>query len=207
MEPLTIENELELDDYVEAYTAKDRAGLRSLRVFAVLFGAIAALSAVLRWPTPIGVWALMVPGSLLAWVLIGRQTRWLARQDYDNASDAIRNARVILDGEQIRVEGEGLTSYRAWSHVNGWLETPRLFVLTAGGTVTDILQKEGIESDDELVRLRRFLDDTLVLSQPGKAAGPGSRAVVKRRALRLRVALIAVLIGLFGATLYLLGKS
>lgn len=192
MGPIEADVEVSEADWIEASRAKGgKADRNAAWLFAVL-GVLTVGVVWVSWPVAPGVWVLMPPACLAGTFLMLRQTRWSAQRAYRAVPEAWHAVRVILDEEQVRVVAAELDSYRPWRHVDGWLETPRLFVLLAGGAVSDVWPKEAfVPADRE--RLRGLLDRKLHLE---RSAPANDRARNAKVAGSVRLVLWVILIGL-----------
>ncbi len=162
MEPIEADIEVSEADWIEAFEAQGQKGNRSAAWLLGILGVGAVVWGALAWPVAPGVWMLMPPMGLLGAVLMLRQSRWTARRAYRATPPAWHAVHLVLDAEHLRVAGPELESYRPWSHVDGWLETPRLFVLLAGGGVGDVWPKAAFDARDQ-ERVRALLDEKLKL--------------------------------------------
>ncbi|MCB9597226.1 MAG: YcxB family protein [Sandaracinaceae bacterium] len=171
-EPTTpIEADVRLDeaDYVEAFGAQAKKSTVALQKLLGIALGLTVLVVALSWPVTPGVWILLVPAAVVGLILAPQQPRYLARRTFRLRHPAWHDVRLTLDEEHLTVRSEKLESYRPWKHLDGWLETPRLFVLYAGTSVSDIWRKEAFSGEDA-VRLRALLDRKLVHERPPAAA-------------------------------------
>ncbi|MCA9608013.1 MAG: YcxB family protein [Myxococcales bacterium] len=205
MEPLQADIVADVEvseaDWIEATVAKGGRGNRNAVVLVAFLGVATLVAAWLAWPVRPGVWVLMPPMGVLGAFFMTRQARWTAKRAYHAVPLAWHAVRVILDEEHVRVVAESLESYRPWKHVDGWLETPRLFVLLANGAVADVWPKEAFSPEDR-ERLRGLLDRKLHLERPATK----TEARTARTAGSVRLVLWAVLICLLIAA-YVVWRS
>ncbi|MBX3270635.1 MAG: YcxB family protein [Sandaracinaceae bacterium] len=196
MEPVEADVEVTEDDYVEAFEASGQKGGRVLRRALVVLAVAAAALVALSWPFPPGAWVLVVPVALLAAWLAPRQSGWLARRAFAARPAAWNAVRVALTEDEVRLSAELLETRRAWSRVDGWLETPRLFALVGASTITDVWPKAAFGDDEARERVRALLARCVPAHGTGRdAAGrPEARdARTRRLARKGRVVLLAIL--------------
>jgi hypothetical protein len=185
-----VEAELRVTEahYVEAFEAGARKGSRSIVVLLAIVAVATLGLAALTWPVEPGAWLLALPAALSGMWLAPRQARYGARRAYRAVPAAWHAVRLVLDDAQLRVRSDSLESYRPWSHVTSWLETPGLFVLMSGAVVSDVWPKDAFD-EASLARVRALL----VARLPVHGA-PVPRAVdTARIARRVRIVLFAIL--------------
>lgn len=198
MEPIEADVEVTEADWIEATVAKSARGNRNAAWLFAILGVVTVVWAALAWPVSPGVWVLMPPVGLVGAILMATQGRRAAKRAYHAVPPAWHAVRVILDDEQLRVVSDVLESYRPWKHVDEWLETPRLFVLLAGGVVGDVWPKEAFTPEDR-ERLRGLLDRKLHLERAGAAQDRQTRNAKVAGSVRivLWIVLICLLIAAY----------
>ncbi len=150
----------EIDDYTEAFRAKNR-----MRRVPELLGAMVMAGAIL---TIVGYWANqpMMVGVGIALVITPAYTA--GPGNYQLVRSFWRRSPTLRLPVEVRVDPDagltstvaGSTGQYAWSYWEGFLETKRVFVLHAGrrkGAPFMVLAKRGLGSRREISRLRDIL--------------------------------------------------
>ncbi len=189
MEPIEADLAITEDDYVEAFEAQGKKGGRTIAWFLAIVAALTVAIAALGWPVTPGVWILLVPAAIAGIVLAPRQSAYSARRAYRTVPAAWHTVRVVLDEAQLRVRSDVLESYRPWSHVDGWLETPRLFVLLGGAAVSDVWPKAAFD-EAACARVRVLLQERMAANAALRPPATTSAKAQRVRAFVLWAALV-----------------
>lgn len=202
MKPIEADLAITEDDYVEAFEAQGKKGGRTIVAFLAIVAALTVALAALAWPIAPGAWILLVPAAIAGIALAPRQAAYSARRAYRAVPAAWHTVRLVLDDAQLRVRSDVLESYRPWSHVDGWLETPRLFVLVSGAAVSDVWPKAAFD-EPARARVRALLDARLAESR----ARASAEAATADKAKRVRVLVLWLVLVVAFVVLYSLWRD